>query len=142
MEAFRRIPDYNFLWKFNASEMPSKSVLSNVMIQSWLPQADILGKSHCNNKINFIINLLKLSTAHPKVSAFITHSGLLSTHEAIWFGVPMIALPIYTDQHIVNYCTNVLNLGQAYLYNLCFTERNSFGQIRSSSQIGFTQFIN
>lgn len=75
-EAFRRLPDYNFLWKFD--EMNNLEKPENVLVNSWLPQADIL--------------------AHSNVIAFISHCGLLSTHEAIWYGVPLIGLPIFTDQ--------------------------------------------
>ncbi|KAG5668646.1 hypothetical protein PVAND_016581 [Polypedilum vanderplanki] len=78
LEAFEYFSDYNFLWKFETSEM-IENLPSNVMIKDWLPQNDIL--------------------AHKSIKAFITHCGLLSTHEAIWHGVPMIAVPLFGDQH-------------------------------------------
>lgn len=78
LEAFRRFPDYNFLWKFETSEMIS-SLPSNVKISDWLPQNDIL--------------------AHPKLKLFISHAGLLSSHEATWWGKPIVGIPFYADQH-------------------------------------------
>ena len=38
------------------------------------------------------------STAHPKVKAFISHGGGLSTQEAIFHATPVITLPIFADQ--------------------------------------------
>lgn len=78
IEAFRQMPDYNFLWKFETSEM-IKNLPPNVMISDWLPQNDIL--------------------AHPSTKAFLSHGGLLSSHEAMWWGVPIIGMPFLADQH-------------------------------------------
>lgn len=35
---------------------------------------------------------------HPNVKLFITHGGLLGTQESIYYGVPMLCLPLIVDQ--------------------------------------------
>nr|XP_023012474.1 UDP-glucuronosyltransferase 2C1-like [Leptinotarsa decemlineata] len=66
------------LWKWDEDHLPGKP--ENVRIAKWFPQQDIL--------------------AHPNVKLFITHGGLLSTIETIYYGVPVLALPVYGDQRI------------------------------------------
>ncbi|KAB7505525.1 putative UDP-glucuronosyltransferase ugt-55 [Armadillidium nasatum] len=65
------------LWKWNKETMPD--LPKNVKLQKWLPQTDLLG--------------------HPKLKLFITHGGQLSTLEALYNGVPVIGIPIFSDQH-------------------------------------------
>ncbi|XP_017783682.1 PREDICTED: UDP-glucuronosyltransferase 2B33-like [Nicrophorus vespilloides] len=64
------------LWKFEEENLPGKP--NNVMIGKWMPQQEILN--------------------HPNVELFLTHGGLLSTIEAIYFGVPLIGVPFMGDQ--------------------------------------------
>ncbi|CAK1594079.1 unnamed protein product [Parnassius mnemosyne] len=65
------------LWKFE-EELPD--LPKNVHIVTWAPQLGIL--------------------AHPNCKLFITHGGLLSILEAVHFGVPVIGVPMYGDQHL------------------------------------------
>lgn len=81
IDAFAKFPDYHILWKYESDlgiEIPK-----NVRVLPWLRQNDIL--------------------AHPKTKAFITHCGLLGMQEAVWYGVPIIGLPIFTDQFKVSF---------------------------------------
>lgn len=82
IKTFADIPDYNFVWKFESKAEDLPVPLSkNILIKNFLPQNDIL--------------------AHVSLKAFITHSGLLSTHEALWYGKPMVVMPFFCDQHLV-----------------------------------------
>lgn len=73
--AFSRLKQ-KVLWKYENDSLPNKS--DNVMIIPWLPQRDVL--------------------AHPNVKLFITHGGLLGVSESISEGVPILGIPIYSDQ--------------------------------------------
>jgi UDP:flavonoid glycosyltransferase YjiC (YdhE family) len=72
--AFSKLKE-KVLWKFE-TDLPEAS--PNVKVMKWLPQQDILG--------------------HPNIKAFITHGGLLSTIEAVYYGVPIIGIPVFGDQ--------------------------------------------
>lgn len=37
-------------------------------------------------------------TAHKNTKAFITHGGLMSSQEALTYGIPMIGIPLFGDQ--------------------------------------------
>ncbi|XP_075152430.1 UDP-glucosyltransferase 2-like [Haematobia irritans] len=66
------------IWKWEDFEnTPGKS--TNILYQKWMPQDDIL--------------------AHPNLKLFITHAGKGGMVEAQYHGVPMLALPVFADQH-------------------------------------------
>ncbi|KAJ8980272.1 hypothetical protein NQ317_005130 [Molorchus minor] len=75
LNIFRKLKQ-KVLWKFEDENLPGQP--TNVKIEKWLPQQDIL--------------------AHPNVKVFITHGGLLSTTETVYHGVPILAIPVFGDQ--------------------------------------------
>ncbi|XP_044753278.1 UDP-glycosyltransferase UGT5-like [Coccinella septempunctata] len=70
--------DVKVLWKWEDETLPGQP--GNVKLSKWLPQQEILG--------------------HPNLKVFITHGGLLSTIEAVHYGVPLLTLPVYGDQKL------------------------------------------
>lgn len=75
IETFRLLKQ-KVLWKFENETI--QNLPSNVMIRKWLPQNDIL--------------------AHKNVKLFMTHGGVFGTQEGIHHGVPMLFMPIFSDQ--------------------------------------------
>lgn len=73
--AFRRLPQ-RILWKWENDTMPGKP--ENVMIQKWVPQLDVL--------------------CHPNVKVFITHGGMFGVIQAVYCGVPMVIIPLFSNQ--------------------------------------------
>lgn len=75
LDTFRTLKQ-KVLWKFENETIPN--LPSNVMIRKWLPQNDLL--------------------AHRNLKLFITHGGVFGTQEGVYHGVPMLFIPIYSDQ--------------------------------------------
>ncbi|XP_072388409.1 UDP-glycosyltransferase UGT5-like isoform X2 [Diabrotica undecimpunctata] len=81
VQAFKRLKQ-KVLWKWETDILPGKP--TNVRIEKWVPQMEVL--------------------AHPNVKVFISHGGLLSFYESIYYGVPMLVIPVFYDQ-----ASNALN---------------------------------
>ncbi|CAK1556338.1 unnamed protein product [Leptosia nina] len=90
LNVFNRL-NITVLWKFE-DDINTK-MIPNVVVRKWFPQRKIL--------------------AHPNIKLFFGHGGIMSTQEAIVFGVPIIGVPIYGDQY----------------NNLLITEEAGFGKI-------------
>lgn len=73
--AFADLPQ-KVVWR-HVGPKPS-TVGNNTLILDWIPQNDLLG--------------------HPKTKVFITHGGTNGIYEAIYHGVPMLAIPLILDQ--------------------------------------------
>ncbi|XP_026332313.1 UDP-glucuronosyltransferase 2B1-like [Hyposmocoma kahamanoa] len=74
LDVFRELKQ-TVIWKFE-EQLPNRP--QNVHIVRWAPQQSIL--------------------AHPNCVLFITHGGLLSTTETIYWGIPVIGMPMFADQ--------------------------------------------
>lgn len=78
MNAFNHFPHIKFLIKSEQDIKVNMKKQENVHIQSWYPQAALL--------------------AHPNLIAFISHGGLNSIQESIYYGKPLIVVPFFFDQ--------------------------------------------
>ncbi|XP_049767646.1 UDP-glycosyltransferase UGT5-like [Schistocerca cancellata] len=77
VNAFSKLKQ-RILWKWEAETFPGKP--DNLKLGKWLPQSDIL--------------------AHKNIRLFITHGGFLSTLETVYHGVPVIGIPVFSDQDL------------------------------------------
>uniref|UniRef100_A0A914YU60 glucuronosyltransferase n=1 Tax=Panagrolaimus superbus TaxID=310955 RepID=A0A914YU60_9BILA len=79
IKTFKKFPKINFIWKYENENDTAANELSNVFKRKWIPQKEIL--------------------AHPKLVAFITHGGMNSVIEGAHFGIPLLAISLFADQH-------------------------------------------
>ncbi|BFF96300.1 UDP-glucuronosyltransferase 2B20 [Drosophila madeirensis] len=84
------------IWKYENDSIGQ--LPANVMIRKWMPQNDIL--------------------AHPNVKLFITHGGIFGTQEGIYWGVPMLCIPLYGDQHR----NTIKSVREGYARSLVFSK--------------------
>lgn len=77
MNTFRSLKQH-VVWRYVEEVVKWDDVPANVHLQEWLPQNDIL--------------------ANNKTRLFITHAGSSSMREAIYHGVPVVAIPLFADQ--------------------------------------------
>ncbi|XP_017797588.1 PREDICTED: UDP-glucuronosyltransferase 2B7-like [Habropoda laboriosa] len=73
--AFSRLP-YKVLWKYDGDDIPKRN--GNVLTSEWIPQESVL--------------------AHPNIKLFIFQGGMQSAEEAVYYGVPLLGVPIIFDQ--------------------------------------------
>ena len=90
----------NFICKYERER--HEKIPTNVCTAKWLPQQAILGKTCklCNDKDLVFVKLFDpwFTIGHSKIKAFFTHGGLLGIQEAVWHGVPLLAMPVFAEQ--------------------------------------------
>lgn len=81
LNAIQKLPDYHFVVKTTADDESSAqffSTVQNVDLVDWVPQKAVL--RHANLKL------------------FVSHGGMNSVLETMYYGVPMVIMPVFTDQ--------------------------------------------
>ncbi|XP_078612951.1 UDP-glucuronosyltransferase 2B4-like isoform X2 [Branchiostoma floridae x Branchiostoma japonicum] len=73
--AFARLPQ-KVVWRYAGTPPPSLG--SNTKTMEWVPQNDLL--------------------AHPKTKAFVSHCGYNGVAEAMYHGVPLVGMPLFSEQ--------------------------------------------
>ncbi|VDP37472.1 unnamed protein product [Soboliphyme baturini] len=80
LTVFDNMTEYRFVWQYGVKSKVAVKFPKHIMTTSWLPQTALLN--------------------HPKTVLFISHMGLKSITEAICARVPVIALPLFAEQHV------------------------------------------
>lgn len=96
LNSFKSFPRKRLIFKSDVNfTIPSHSS-NDVIVENWFPQQAIL--------------------AHPNVHLFITHGGLLSTMESVYFGKPVVGVPVLGDQHLNMNFASSKGYGEAVPY--------------------------
>uniref|UniRef100_A0A0K0FCN9 glucuronosyltransferase n=1 Tax=Strongyloides venezuelensis TaxID=75913 RepID=A0A0K0FCN9_STRVS len=78
VKIFKSFPNVTFIWKYEEDRPKILNGIDNVITIKWIPQIDILNDS--------------------RVSLFVTHGGMNTLNEVAYFGVPILAMPLFGDQ--------------------------------------------
>lgn len=99
-KSFEKIAPTRVLMKVAKKEELLPGLPKNVMTQSWFSQIPVL--------------------KHKNTKAFITHGGLMGTTESIFYGIPMIGIPLFGDQsvNIQNYVNRKVAISLGSIYEL------------------------
>ncbi|EDW04225.1 UDP-glycosyltransferase UGT5 [Drosophila grimshawi] len=79
VEAFAQLEDYDICWTYDGDNATEISLANrHIRLSNWWPQAQLL--------------------AHPCTRLLITHGGKGSLSEALYYGIPLLGLPLRGDQ--------------------------------------------
>ncbi|CAI2356297.1 unnamed protein product [Caenorhabditis sp. 36 PRJEB53466] len=79
--AIESLPDYHFVLKVASDDKTTAQMFANVPntdLVDWVPQNAVL--------------------QHKNLKLFVSHGGMNSVLETMYYGVPMIIMPVFTDQ--------------------------------------------
>lgn len=96
LKVLAKLP-YKVLCKLEENEITKAS--SNIKVVKWVPQKAVLGTLKYKNSPACLFQTQDI-TAHKNIKLFITHGGLLSYQEAVYYKVPLVGLPFYGDQFV------------------------------------------
>ena len=93
VNAFKQFPEYTFIWKYVQQKDDEELFGStkNLITMDWIPQNDLLRKLSRD-----VIN--RNDSDDSRVVGFISHVGLNSLTELTHAGVPVVAIPLVSDQ--------------------------------------------
>ncbi|XP_031634156.1 UDP-glucuronosyltransferase 3A2-like [Contarinia nasturtii] len=103
INAFKPHPNVRILIKNDENVVIPSHSQSDVLVETWFNQQSIL--------------------AHPRIRLFITHGGLLSTTETVYFGKPVVGIPFMFDQHLNMYLAEQKNYGVSVPFENLSAER-------------------
>lgn len=99
--AFAQLPQ-KVVWRY-MGQRPA-NLGNNTLLVKWLPQNDLLG--------------------HPKTRGFVTHGGTNGVQEAIFYGVPVVGLPLFFDQP--DNLSRIRAKGGAVIVDIAMLDRHIF----------------
>ncbi|XP_071806439.1 UDP-glucuronosyltransferase 2B20-like [Asterias amurensis] len=74
--ALARLPQ-RVLWQFSGN-ISRIRIGNNIKTVKWMPQQEVMD--------------------HPNTKMFLSHGGLNGVHEAAWYGLPVVGIPLFGDQ--------------------------------------------
>lgn len=101
--AFAQLPQ-KVIWRYMGQKPTNLG--NNTLLVNWLPQNDLLG--------------------HPKTRVFVAHGGTNGVQEAIYYGIPVVGLPLFFDQP--DNLSKIRAKGGAVIVDIAMLDRHIFAE--------------